>query len=1030
MRHCWINLWAGLCVASSLLSAAEVDRTWPEPLHEDANLFDLCFVDVRHGWAVGDRGTILHTRDGGQTWNRQVCPVTCRLESVQFIDDRQGWIVGGYSSAYTHRPIGVVLRTEDGGQTWKELEGQFLPWLTHIQLLDSHRGFALGFPSAMFPSAVFYTRDGGQHWSPWPGRSTGWIHGQFLSPQAATLLDRQGRLFSLDATEIRSSDEQLTDPRLPLRICLTSTKRGLLCGNQGFVSVSGDTGRTWQMPRSLPSASVLAEFDWLAVDGIEQQFWVGGVPGSRILHTTNGGQSWELQETGHQGPLFGLEFVDSNHGWAVGALGAILHTADGGRTWSHQRGQGKRLAALGIYGHPGTIPWELWSQICAGDDALGAIEILSAPYELHDEPGRIPLSSRLHEAMVLLGGAGANLIQSIRAPDLQCPWSAEQVLDQWNDTIKADCESQLTEYLVRQIRLWRPELIVLAGPTAEPTGLTQTTHRLVLQAVEQAADSEAFPQQIQSAGLSVWRVPRVGTQTDKLEDASYKAIASRQALAWGQSIGTIANRARTRILDSFEQGAPHVGLVVAGGRPLPSGSAAKSSIAAFAGSDRQATHRGQSRLPSNVQQLHEQFQLRRTIEALLDGSEGIPATRLAQVAQVADRLSPADRGEVYYQSAMQIFAAGNAELSWELLNHLALELPDHPLAEIARLELLFRAASTEATMQWPQPNVNRAEVTVGQTPTTDTASPGVQLVGFEQPAVSSVVATESPASPTTRSLEDGPASAAGAMQWAEQIQRRQPDLFFDPRVRFPLAAALIRAGQSREAERMWRSQLNGFETSGWPACAARELEWQEHPSDTKMDTATWPCRAVSEPPFLDGQLDDEAWNDVQPVRLNHPSVGSEASGATEVLLAYDARFLYLAARCRTTNITAPPVKSGPRRRDTDLGSRDRLEWDLDVDRDYVTAWSFAVDDRGWANDRLSQDRTWDPDWYIATHSDAEGWSVESAIALEDLTPEPPRPGEAWRIQCQRVIPRVGRQTWPANTPVSNLPERMGLLVFE
>jgi hypothetical protein len=325
--------------------------------------------------------------------------------------------------------------------------------------------------------------------------------------------------------------------------------------------------------------------------------------------------------------------------------------------------------------------------------------------------------------------------------------------------------------------------------------------------------------------------------------------------------------------------------------------------------------------------------------------------------------------------------------------------------------------------------VNRAKLTLGETPATGTASPDARLASFEQPELSSVVA-ESPSLAATQSAGENPSSATRALQWAERIQHRQPDLFFDPRVRFPLAAALIRGGQPREAERMWRSQLNGFETSGWPAYAALELEWQERPTGDKVDAATWPCRAVPQPPFLDGLLDDRAWSDIQPVQLYRQARDSEAICATEVLLAYDARFLYLAARCRTPNITTPPVKPGPRQRDTDLGGRDRLEWDLDVDRDYATAWSLTVDDRGWANDRLGQDSTWNPTWYIATHADAEGWSLESAVALEDLTPATPRPGEAWRIHCQRVVPHVGRQSWPVDKPASNIPERMGLLIFE
>src|SRR5260370_653841 len=41
----------------------------PTPSEEDANLHDVQFVGSRNGWAVGDRGVIWHTSDGGESWS-------------------------------------------------------------------------------------------------------------------------------------------------------------------------------------------------------------------------------------------------------------------------------------------------------------------------------------------------------------------------------------------------------------------------------------------------------------------------------------------------------------------------------------------------------------------------------------------------------------------------------------------------------------------------------------------------------------------------------------------------------------------------------------------------------------------------------------------------------------------------------------------------------------------------------------------------------------------------------------------------
>ena len=75
-----------------------------------------------------------------------------------------------------------------------------------------------------------------------------------------------------------------------------------------------------------------------------------------IIHTENGGMTWTVQE----GPmkdsfLYGVCFVDSNNGWAVGGAAwgfgeaVILHTSDGGNNWTEQNipiGAGETLYSV------------------------------------------------------------------------------------------------------------------------------------------------------------------------------------------------------------------------------------------------------------------------------------------------------------------------------------------------------------------------------------------------------------------------------------------------------------------------------------------------------------------------------------------------------------------------------------------------------------------------------------------------------------------------------------------------------------
>jgi len=56
-----------------------------------------------------------------------------------------------------------------------------------------------------------------------------------------------------------------------------------------------------------------------------------------ILHTSDGGQSWRVQNSGTDFTLASIFFLDSQTGWAVGDQGTIIHTKDGGKTWIKQK---------------------------------------------------------------------------------------------------------------------------------------------------------------------------------------------------------------------------------------------------------------------------------------------------------------------------------------------------------------------------------------------------------------------------------------------------------------------------------------------------------------------------------------------------------------------------------------------------------------------------------------------------------------------------------------------------------------------
>jgi hypothetical protein len=147
------------------------------------------------------------------------------------------------------------------------------------------------------------------------------------------------------------------------------------------------------------------------------------------------------------------------------------------------------------------------------------------------------------------------------------------------------------------------------------------------------------------------------------------------------------------------------------------------------------------------------------------------------------------------------------------------------------------------------------------------------------------------------------------------------------------------------------------------------------------------------------------------------------------MLSYDNKFLYIALRCRhPAGQGQPPAKDRPR--DADLRAFDRVSILLDVDRDYSTYFRLQVDQRGCVCEDCWGDARWNPQWFVAIHSDEESWCIEAAVPLNELTGEPIARGSAWACNIVRILPGRGIQAWSTPAGVEPRPEGMGLLVFQ
>jgi photosystem II stability/assembly factor-like uncharacterized protein len=121
----------------------------------------------------------------------------------------------------------------------------------------------------------------------------------------------------------------------PLRsVHFSDASRGWAVGNQGVVLATADGGKTWMAQTSGTAGGLYSVY----FSDVNHGWAVGGdiFASGVIIATLDGGKNWTKQTSRTQGDLSSVHFIDSSQGWAVGRDGAIVATIDGGKNWAAQ----------------------------------------------------------------------------------------------------------------------------------------------------------------------------------------------------------------------------------------------------------------------------------------------------------------------------------------------------------------------------------------------------------------------------------------------------------------------------------------------------------------------------------------------------------------------------------------------------------------------------------------------------------------------------------------------------------------------
>lgn len=283
--------------AASAAPPAAPERSMPARLASRSLLLDAADRDGL-AVAVGERGHVLVSRDGGKSWTQSEVPSRALLTGVWLHDALLGWAVGHDET---------ILRTRDGGKTWERVRHapeEEKP-LLDVWFRDEKRGFAIGAYGLLLATA-----DGGDTW------------------EKRTVVEGD----DLHLNQIAEAGGSL-----------------YIAGEAGSLYRSDDGGESWRAIESPYEGSLFGLLP-LGDGGL----LVLGLRG-HVFRSDDGGKTWARVDSGTEATLTTGRELGGGKVAVAGMAGVLLLSEDGGRTFRLRELEDRKATLAILPGSSGGI---------------------------------------------------------------------------------------------------------------------------------------------------------------------------------------------------------------------------------------------------------------------------------------------------------------------------------------------------------------------------------------------------------------------------------------------------------------------------------------------------------------------------------------------------------------------------------------------------------------------------------------------------------------------------------------------------
>ncbi|MCX6795620.1 MAG: YCF48-related protein, partial [Candidatus Falkowbacteria bacterium] len=243
----------------------------------NAQLQSVPFDSGGNGLFLTSNSLIGASNDSGATWTYPFRSQKFDIFNLNFIDDNNGYSVGGYNNGNMDM-AGEVYKTADGGNTWTQILTSTSTDFLSIEVFGPDI-----WVGGDYDGSLYHSTDYGQTWN-----------------------------------------STTTNGSSVLAMHFFSSSTGLLAG-LWQISKTTDGGATW----NAVLGATVKEFSFPSTN-----IGYGVADSGTIFKTIDGGDNWDFQSAATSTNLNSIYFTSNNTGYAVGDSGTIVKTIDGGATWS------------------------------------------------------------------------------------------------------------------------------------------------------------------------------------------------------------------------------------------------------------------------------------------------------------------------------------------------------------------------------------------------------------------------------------------------------------------------------------------------------------------------------------------------------------------------------------------------------------------------------------------------------------------------------------------------------------------------